>query len=222
MKNTLAENLLRFGVKNLKDTDKKKLMEQNEAYWEKVQGISNNPQGKKTVMKEFAANNQLTSPTAGPLKFTQPLASADVYIGASLQAQFQPLVKKVDSAGQNLTAPFGFELDFYLADQKGSTGYPNNKAHQADYFRIKGALLKSGQFQILTLISYTPEFAKRGFETANKQRVSMEVSLANNMLLGNLDAWMGSLRNDINIVLEEMGYPRIPNSLKYNGTQMIA
>jgi len=221
MKNILAENLLRFGVKNLKESDKKKLMEQNPRYWDQVQGISNNPQGKKVVLKEFAATNPLTSPQAGTLKFTQP-ASADAYIGAYLQAQFQPLVKKVDSAGQNLTAPFGFVLDFYLADQKGSTGYPNNKAHQADYFRIKGALLKNGQFQILTLISYTPEFASRGFESATKQRVSMEVSLANNMLLGNLDAWMGSLRNEINDVLEEMGYPRIPNSLKYNGTQMIA
>lgn len=221
MKNILAENLLRFGVKNLKESDKEKLMEQNPTYWDKVPKGGSSEEGRKVVVKEFAANNQLTSPEAGTLKFTQP-ESADVYIGASLQAQYQPLVKKVDSAGQNLSAPFGFELNFYLADQKGASGYPNNKAHQADYFRIKGALLKTGKFQILTLINYTPEFAKRGFVAANGQRVSMEISLANNMLLANLDAWMGSLRNEINDVLEEMGYPRIPNTLKYNGTQMIA
>ena len=193
--------------------------EQNSEYWNAVQGISNNPQGKKQVIKEIAASNPLTYPGKGSLIFVDK--KTPIYVGVMIQAHNQPLVKPVESPNMALSAPFGYYLSFFLADEQDSKGYPNNKPHQADYFTVKCAKLKSGKFQILTMPSFTEQFKKQSMDTTKGgARASVELSLS--MALKDLDGWMGSLRNDINAELGRMGFPALPNSLTWNGIQDVA
>lgn len=197
--------------------------EQNATYWDAVQGISNNPKGKKQVIKEYGASNPLTYPNKGQMTFVDlgPKTKPSVYVGAMIQAFHQPLVKPVESPTYALSAPFGYYLTFFLADEQNSKGFPNNKSHQAEWFVVKCAKLKSGKFQIYTAPAFSPEFKKRPMDVAKGgARASVELSLS--MALKNLDGWIGTLRNDINIELSKMGYPSLPNSLTWNGIQDVA
>jgi hypothetical protein len=226
MKNILAENLLRFGVKNLNESDravlsKALLLEANETYWDAIQGVGTNPKGKKQIIKEYAASNPLTYPGKGAMMFTDIETKPPVYAGALIQAFYQPLVKPVQSPSYALSAPFGYYLTVYLADEQNSKGHPNNKAHQSDWFIVKCAQLKSGKVQILTVPAFSEPFKKRVMDTAKGgARASVELALA--MALKDLDNWTGSLRKDINIELQKMGFPALPNSLTWNGIQDVA
>jgi hypothetical protein len=223
LKNILAENMLRFGVKNLSETNKhvlseSLLLEVDETYWDAIQGIGNNPKGKKQVIKEYAASNPLTYPGKGAMMFTDLETKPPVYVGALLQAFYQPLVKPVQSPSYALSAPFGYYLTVYLADEQNSKGHPNNKSHQADWFIVKCAQLKSGKVQILTIPAFSEPFKKRPMDTA-KGGARASVELALSMALKDLDSWTGTLRNTINIELQKMGFPALPNSLTWNGIQ---
>jgi hypothetical protein len=219
MKNILAENMLRFGPRNLSESEKQnlqRLVEVNETYWDSVPRISNNPNGKKQVGKQFAASNPLTFPNKGQLIFTFD-KKLPVYIGAYLQAQYSPLEKLADSASGSITGQFGYNLTFFLADTKGSTNYPK-RPEQADWFIIRCAQIKSGKFQILTNPAFTPEFKVKQMDVQSSgENRSVEVHLS--YALKNLDGWMGTLRGDINIELAKMGFPAVPNSLTWNGIQ---
>lgn len=190
--------------------------EQLASYWDEVKGLGDNPNGKKQVVKEFASSNPLTFPGKGQLSFKDD--KLPVYVGAYLQAHYSPLVKKVESPSYNLSAPFGYELDFFLADKQGSTGWPNNRPAQAEYFRVKCAQLKNGKFQILTVPSFSPEFKVRKMDVqGGGADGSVEKTLS--MTLKDLDSWMGTLRKDVNTELAKMGFPAVPNSLKWQGIQ---
>lgn len=193
--------------------------EQVAAYWDNVKGIGSTEEGKKVVIKNFAAKYPLTHPEGGALSFADTMTP--VFVGAQIQAQYQPLAKPVDSAGNWINAPFGYSIEFLLSDTKGAEGWPNNKQQLAEYFKINGARLKSNKFQIYSTPIATPEFSKRGMKAADGTRVSMELSLASNMLFADLDGWMGSLRNDINLELKAMGYELLPNSIKRGEVQFV-
>ena len=221
MKNILAENLLRFGVKNLKDADKERMMEQTDL-WDNIDGGSSG-NGLKIKHVFFPANVQLTSPTLGALIFNEnagKFSGKPIYVGAHLQMQYNQLadMKKVNSAGAALTAQFGFTLDFYLASTAGASNFVNNAASR--YFEIKGARLRNGTFQILSNPAFTAEFAKIGFKS-DKGRLDMATSLTSNNLFANLDGWLGKLRPTISTTLSDYGYPELPNRLTPNSTQLI-
>lgn len=221
MKNILAENLIRFGVKNLKESDKKKLIEQTDL-WDNIDGGASG-KGLKIKHVFFPSNVQLTSPALGALIFDEKagsFAEKPVYVGAHLQMQYNQLadMKKVNSASAALSAEFGFTLDFYLATTAGVSNFVNNAASR--YFAIKGARLRNGTFQIISNPAFTAEFAKIGFNS-DKGRLDMPTSLASNNLFANLDGWLGKLRPTINTTLSDYGYPGIPNQLTPNSTQLI-
>ena len=194
--------------------------------WDSVQGAGSTDKGLKTKLEYFPSNSQLKSPTEGALNFNEQggsFAGKPAYVGAQLQMQYNQLadMKNVNSAADSLSAQFGFDLEFYLTTASGLTDF-TNKANSASYFTIKGAKLNNGTFQIFSRPTYTEEFKKVGFKSAKGGRVSMEVSLAANMLFGNLDGWLGAdLRKNINTKLAEYGYPAIPNAIPYNTVQTV-
>ena len=223
MNNILAENLLRFGVKNLKESDRKKLMEQTDL-WDSIDGGASG-KGLKVKHVYFPANVQLTSPTLGALSFDElggSFAKKPVYVGAHVQMQYNQLadMKQVNSAGAALTAQFGFILNFYLSHTAGASDFKNNGT-AARYFEIKGARLRNGTFQIITIPTFTPEFAKIGFNSEKGKRLPMANSLASNELFANLNGWLGKLPATINTTLSDWGYPAMPNQLTPKSAQLI-
>jgi hypothetical protein len=222
MKNMLAENLLRFGVKNLNEKDKQKLMEQTDL-WDAINGGASG-KGLKVKIIDFPANVPLTSPSLGALKFDEfggSFAKKPVYVGAHIQMQYNQLadMKQVNSAGAALSAQFGFSLDFYLSTAPDTANFSNSKASR--FFEIKGARLRNGTFQIITQPVFTADFAKTGFLSEKGSRLPMPNSLASNELFANLNGWLGKLPATINTTLSDWGYPVIPNQLIPKSAQLI-
>lgn len=108
MKNILAENLLRFGVKNLKESDKQKLMEQDpksstispqaQAQMDKLISATSSP------INTFISTNKITFETSG-----QPM----VITGATLSSNQQNANAKYDLA-LKLDTTFTNDLYLYL------------------------------------------------------------------------------------------------------------
>ena len=194
--------------------------------WDSVQSAGSTGEGLKTKLESFPSNSKLKSPTEGALNFNEKgdsIAGLPAYVGAQLQMQYNQLadMKNVKSAANSLSAQFGFDLEFYLTTEPGVTDF-TNKANSASYFTIKGTKLNNGTFQIFSRPTYTEKFAEVGFKSVKGVNISMKVSLAANMLFGNLDGWLGpDLRKNINTKLAEYGYPAIPNAIPYNTVQTV-
>jgi hypothetical protein len=62
MKNILAENMLRFGPKNLTESERKNLQRlfEQSAVWDNVKPIGNNPDGPKEIKTNIPAATALT------------------------------------------------------------------------------------------------------------------------------------------------------------------
>jgi hypothetical protein len=198
-------------------------MEQTDL-WDAINGGASG-KGLKVKTIEFPANVQLTSPTVGALSFDEvpgKFAKKPVYVGATLQMQYNQLadMKQVNSAGNALSAQFGFALNFYISTTAGASNFSNN-ATAAAYFQIKGARLRNGTFQIITFPNPTTELAKMGFKSEKGKRLPLPSSLASNELFANLNVWLGKLPATINTTLSDWGYPGIPNQLTPKSAQLI-
>jgi hypothetical protein len=196
------------------------IVEQNLEYWDKVPGGATK-NSMKTVIKNFAANNPLIDATGGtdmgvggghkagailgvgvPKNGVYP---KPLYIGAKLQATYNPLQKWPTVNAKFNGGKFGYEIRFYLTFTKGSTTFSEN----FDYFTIGCTGKGPKKFTIITeptSLVLNNKFNEIFWKVRN--------SLATNLLLSNLDGWMGTLRGEINEELVKMGFNPIPNALQ--------
>jgi hypothetical protein len=225
MKNILAENMLRFGPRNLTESEKRnlqRLTEQSDE-WENV---TTGTGGGKELELKFAANSLLTHPNEGELRLGPKFAnSKPLYVGALLQANYNPSNKFATQASQVAGGRFGYTLTVTLTTKKGfardasgqfSSGAGDDRAF--DLFRIVCAQSEKKQF--LYMITNLQSKPAIGIDMlAYKTSHMFTAGLMNtNNIPANIDGWCGTLRNDINQSLLKYGYPALPNSIQYSGT----
>jgi hypothetical protein len=214
MKNILAENMLRFGTKNLSESAKLILTEQDESFWATVPLQGKTEDSGKMVTKTYAANNPLMDGKNKVLGFGPEKADGTfnmpMYIGATLQASYNKLVQWPTTNPIANAGKFGYILNFILTDTKGKSNFTAG-SNTFYYFEIRCTGKSPGKFTLIT--NPSPSVDSAAVKKGVFWRISDSVK-ASNMLLGNLDGWMGTLRTDINTDLVKMGFAEIPNTLK--------
>ena len=130
MKNILAENLLRFGVKNLSKTQKDILhiLTEQSAAWESVPQQGKDPGSLKTVLLDYPSQPFL-DPSTGMQWFVDNTGGAGekkalgMNIGARLVMRYTANMKVNQIEDNNsLKQRFTYYIEFFLAPEAGLTG----------------------------------------------------------------------------------------------------
>jgi hypothetical protein len=128
-----------------------------------------------------------------------------------LQASYNKLVQWPTINTVAGSGKFGYVLNFILTDTKGKSDFNAAGSNTFYYFNIRCTGKAPGKFTLIT--NPSPTVNSADFKSKIFWRISDSVKVSN-MLLGNLDGWMGTLRTDINTDLVKMGFAEIPNALK--------
>lgn len=217
MKNILAENLLRFGVKNLSESDKNKLMEgtgPNDTFWQ--------PLMKGMKQASFAENIPsvpfLNPQTGKQLQYVQPDGKqTPLFIGASISAKYDT---NIATGGNSLQDSKRFYVDvtFFYAIKAGVTAYEDPSpsigvgAKGVEFYTIKIAQLKNGKFYI---VPFSKNQSLPDFQVLEgSMKTTMKQLAQNNVFGANVPGYTGTnLFNIINRKLDEMGYAILPANL---------
>ena len=208
MKNILAENMLRFGTKNLSESAKLILQEQNDDYWDKH---TSNGTTSATTSKSFP-----TVPYMNPDGKTQLVLLSDnskIFIGANLIASHNPNAKRFNSERMKYT------LELFFTRKEG---------HQFDVtFRgVDSDSSRSGWLFADLMATPDPNTKQwtftlgfdKGASIAKYKWPDITSGTLTNLIKGalskNFYGWIpSSLTTQINAELQLMGFPVLPKSI---------
>jgi hypothetical protein len=221
MKNILAENMLRFGPRNLSESEKRNLRilaEQNEKEWDAYIKNEAEPAGEYTQL--FASIPFLNS--KGKQYFTsggsneEQNAIAKWNIGAALKCYYYKY-KKYDPKKPMMNDRFFYVLDFFLTTEPGKTGKDvaqivktdkGNTTSKIDLFTVQCYQISNGSFKMNI---------KNQSDTTNIFRTNLGTPLTAAQLINLLSKSTSEIPNklisDINNSLIKLGYPAIGTSL---------
>jgi hypothetical protein len=208
MKNILAENMIRFGTKNVTESERKnlqRLLEQNEDFWDP---LTKNGTDSATHNKSFA-----TVPFIVPKTNTQLVkrdGNIPIFIGANLTVSYNPFDKP------NAQSRFKGDIEFFISRKEGQNWSDTFRGGTYDKFDNhvfanvliqKVADKNNFSFKIFSekgsekLIGFNlPNFGGGQFNT-----------LVMSPMQANPAGWLpAALYNSINSELQLVGLPQIP------------
>ena len=144
MKNILAENMIRFGTKNLSESAKLILTEQDDEYWANVKTIDPKSQTKRKYI-DYPAQ-PLKDPKTGltlALNDSTGKRSELLSIGGRLHLQYSPGNSYAKSANELLNSKFSWYADFFMQ---------TTSAKASSILNINGGLLNTGKFTSYPII----------------------------------------------------------------------
>jgi hypothetical protein len=159
MKNILAENMIRFGTKNLSESAKLILTEQDDDYWANVKTIDPKSKTKRKYI-DYPVQ-QLKDPETGltlALNDSTGKKSNMLSISARLHLNYNESVDYAIDASKLLTSKFSYYAEFYLQSDAATT--------PALISSVNGGLLKSGKF-----FSYPMTYVKDWIATTKSEPV---------------------------------------------------
>ena len=140
MKNILAENMIRFGTKNLSESAKLILTEQNDDYWSKVSLLNPKSKAKQKVIDY--PEQELKDPKTGltlAISDSTGHKSELLLISAKLTLYYNESVSYAAAIdGKHLTSRFNYYARFFM--RKSSTSQPG------EIGTLTGVKMKNGKF----------------------------------------------------------------------------
>lgn len=221
MKNILAENMLRFGPRNLSESEKNtlRILAEQSAEWDNVQASGTDPMSPKTVITDIPAetaltiNGNQTTMNASP-EGQGSIVDSTPYIGARMQAVYrekltlQALAKMPSAA--NLSGRFGCSIEVFITPNQ------NGKYEAASIlmFMINMYQNKDGKFivYIQNQIDRNTKYAK----LVNNFKVGTDtypMKTSTPIIAKNLSTSMNNTYTKINTELTRLGFPALPNSI---------
>lgn len=145
MKNILAENMIRFGTKNLSESAKLILQEQDDDYWDKIPTVDPKSKAKQKIIDY--PMQELKDPNTGltlALNNSTGGKSDLLSVGAKLWLYYNVNVGYQNAPQSNMgTSRFNYYAEFYI----NSTGASKPSTMAV----VNAALLKSGKYAIVPL-----------------------------------------------------------------------
>lgn len=216
LKSILAENLLRFGIKNLSESDIQRLTEvgPNEPFWKNYMNgttVGEYAEGIPAVpFLNPATNKQMNYVDSAGKQY--PL-----FIGAAIDADYDT---KIPKGGNNLTDSKRFyaSVTFFYSTAAGVKDYSDPSPSVAvsskgvKFFEIKIAQLNSGKF-IFVPISFNKQLPQTVSVTEGTTKTTMSQIAQLNVFGQNIPGYTGTLFGTINLALTKMGFAIMPNSI---------
>jgi hypothetical protein len=221
MKNILAENMLRFGPKNLTESERKNLQRlfEQSAVWDSIKASGADTMSPKTVILDIPAataltiNGNQTTMTASPDGQASTVDSTP-YIGARMQAVYREkltldALAKMSSISA-LGGRFGCSIEIFVTPTQNG----KYEAGSILIFVINVYQNKDGKFtiNIQNLIDRNTKYAK----IINSFKVGQDkypIKTSTPIIAKNLSASIGNVYSKINTELARLGFPELPNSI---------
>ena len=221
MKNILVENMLRFGPRNLSESEKQnliRLMEQSSA-WENVQPSGKGSDSLKSVSKDFGGKYPILNP-ADNLQYyavTNSQIFAPAYIGAILFMSYDSTIKPKNNQ-QGYQGRFWYRIEIYLshdntetvlsAKQKGQELYGVYCSQNEKDFGFRVQYLDTSKHWGSGLAYYSLKDSKdKSTSTNNLGAMKLQLEFAKNPA-----GYAPGLIKDINSELNKYGYPSLPST----------
>lgn len=221
MKNILAENMLRFGPRNLTESEKRNLriLAEQSSAWENVQPSGKGSDSLKAVSKDFGGKYPILNP-ADNLQYYAVSDSgifAPAYIGAMLYMCYDSTIKPKNNQ-QRYKGRFWYMIEIYLshdntetllpAKQKGQELYTVYCAQNEKDFGFRVAYLDTSKHWGSGLAYYSLKDPKdKSTSTNNLGAMKLQLEFAKNPA-----GCAPGLIKDINLELLKYGYPELPST----------